>query len=118
MSDEFNESRIEPNAQTTAAPAAYVDNGDSQATTALVLGIISLVCVLASFTVIGAIAGIVLAIIGLVMAHKSSVLGCVSGKRTAGFVCSVVGLVLNSVCIVLVLFGLAVAAFSLSWWWL
>ena len=94
---------------------APANNGESQAVTALVLGIISLACVVAGFTVVGAVAGIVLAIIGLVMAHKSSVLGCTNGKRTAGFVCSVVGLVLNCICVVLVL---AIAAVAMSCWWL
>lgn len=118
MSDEYKENSIEQTSQVQAPAVAPANNGERQAVTALVLGIISLACVVAGFTVVGAVAGIVLAIIGLVMAHKSSVLGCTNGKRTAGFVCSVVGLVLNCICVVLVCFGLAIAAVAMSCWWL
>lgn len=113
MLDVNNENMNTQEVQPVEAVVAAKNIGDSQATTSLVLGILSLVCVL---TVIGSIAGLVLGIVGLVMAHKSNQLGCNNGKRTAGFVCSVVGVVLNSLCLLFVVFGLVIASTAVFWW--
>ena len=75
-------------------------NGKSKATVSMILGIISLVCI---FTGIGAIASVVLGIIGLVFAKQSKELGYSSGTRTAGFVCSLIGLIVGGIVVVCVL---------------
>lgn len=64
--------------------------GKSQATTSMVLGIISVAC---WFLGLGAIISVVTGIIGLIMANKSKVAGFEGGNRTAGFVLSLIGLI-------------------------
>jgi len=61
----------------------YDNDGSGQATAALVLGILSLVV---------PFLGVILAIIGLVMANKAKKAGCTNGLRTAGFVLSIITL--------------------------
>lgn len=64
--------------------------GKSEATTSMILGIASLVCWFFGYTVIGSV---ILGIIGLVYASKAKKAGNQSGTRTAGFACSLIGLI-------------------------
>ncbi|MCD8331939.1 MAG: hypothetical protein LUB63_05350 [Oscillospiraceae bacterium] len=68
--------------------------GKGAATGSLVCGIISVVIAWFGW---GAIAGIVVGIIGLVMATNAKKAGFDSGMRTAGFVLSLIGLILSAV---------------------
>ncbi|MDD2232391.1 MAG: hypothetical protein PHO44_07235 [Sphaerochaetaceae bacterium] len=84
---------------------------ESYATTSMILGIISLaLAVLFEFSAILALA---CGIVGLVFAIKSKKQGCNNGQRTAGFVCSLIGVILNGLGLVLciVLFGSALGMF-------
>lgn len=85
--------------------------GKSEATTSMILGIASIVLLCFGFTAIGSI---VLGIIGLVYASRAKRLGFSGSARTAGFTCSLIGLIGGCVVIVaLVLFGAAfLAAFT------
>lgn len=64
--------------------------GKGEATTSMILGIASLVCWFFGYTVIGSV---ILGIIGLVYASKAKKAGNQSGTRTAGFACSLIGLI-------------------------
>lgn len=64
--------------------------GKSEATTSMILGIASLVCCFFGYTAIGSV---ILGIIGLVYASKAKQAGNQSGTRTAGFACSLIGLI-------------------------
>lgn len=64
--------------------------GKGEATTSMVLGIISVVLWFFGWS---AIASVVLGIIGLVLASSSKKKGFVGGIRTAGFVLSLIGLI-------------------------
>ena len=87
----------------TVGGAGYREADDpkknGKAIASLVLGIISLVCALFGF---GAFLGIILAIIGVVLGSKARKINQ-TGLATAGFVCSLVGLILNGVAIVCVI---------------
>ncbi|MCI6359647.1 MAG: hypothetical protein U0N08_06615 [Oscillospiraceae bacterium] len=71
--------------------------GKSEATTSMILGIASLVCWFFGYTVIGSV---ILGIIGLVYASKAKQAGNQSGTRTAGFACSLIGLIGGCIAIV------------------
>ncbi len=68
--------------------------GKGAATGSLVCGIISVVIAWFGW---GAIAGIVVGIIGLVLATNAKKAGFDGGMRTAGFVLSLIGLILSAV---------------------
>lgn len=69
-----------------------------KAVAALVLGIISCVSCL---TGIGAIVGVVLAIIGLVLSRKATVAGNMEGINKAGFVLSIIGVCISGVTVII-----------------
>ncbi|MBR2742294.1 MAG: hypothetical protein IKD89_01755 [Clostridia bacterium] len=75
--------------------------GRTQAIISLVCGIIA---VILCFTGKGAIIGIILGIVGIVMSRKAKKLGFVGGMQTAGFVLSLI-----SVIVCLVAFIIAIA---------
>lgn len=74
--------------------------GKSNATASLVLGIISII---ANFTGIGALASLILGIVGMCQANKAKKLGYESGVRTGGFVTSLIGLIISGLIILFVL---------------
>ena len=73
------------------------DNGKGLAIASMVLGIVGLVF---TFFINGLI-GLILGIIGLVLASKSKQLGFTGGMRTAGFVTSLISVILGAVLFVL-----------------
>jgi hypothetical protein len=75
--------------------------GRSQAIASLVLGILAVIC---CFTKVGAFVGVILGIIGIAMAKKSKRLGYVGGMRTAGFVFSLIAVI---ICIIAFVAALA-----------
>lgn len=75
------------------------DNGKGLATASMVLGIVGLVF---TFFVNGLI-GLILGIIGLVLAGKAKQHGFVGGIRTAGFVMSLISVIVGVLAFVLVL---------------
>lgn len=74
----------------------YVSNGTSNepgkgaAIASMVLGIISIVT---WFFGMGALLGLITGVIGLVCASSAKKAGFVNGMRTAGFVCSLIGVI-------------------------
>ena len=68
----------------------YGQPGKGQAIASMVLGIVSVVF---WFFGAGAIVGLVTGIIGIIMAESAKKKGYVGGMRTAGLVCSIIGLV-------------------------
>jgi hypothetical protein len=66
--------------------------GKSQAITSLVLGIISIALWFFGYTAIGSL---VLGIVGIVMAVNSKKLGYNGPMRTAGFVLSIIGVIIG-----------------------
>lgn len=68
--------------------------GKSQAITSLVLGIAANVCWFFGYTAIGSL---VLGIIGILMAINSKKMGYSGPIRTAGFVLSIIGIVVGSI---------------------
>lgn len=77
-------------------PGSYqqpYEPGKSQAITGLVLGIIANVCWFFGYTAIGSL---VLGIIGILMAINSKKMGYSGPIRTAGFVLSIIGIVVGS----------------------
>ncbi len=64
--------------------------GKGAATASLVLGIISIVF---WFFGMGAIVGLITGVIGLILASSAKKAGFVGGLRTAGFVCSLIGVI-------------------------
>lgn len=83
---------------------------ESYATTSMILGIISLALALLR---LAAIPGLACGIIGLVFSVKSKKMGFASGQRTAGFVCSLIGVILCglTVALCIALFGSALGMF-------
>ena len=87
---------------------------NSTATASLVLGILSLVLALIGYTAAGlcAVFGLIVAIVGVVLGAKARKISQ-TGVATAGFVCSIIGIVINGVAIVCVIAcaaGVAAAA--------
>ena len=78
-----------------------------KAVAALVLGICSCVC---CFFGIGAIAGVVLGIVGIVLSKKASNAGNTEGINKAGFILSIIGLCLSGVVFVITGFFLGALA--------
>lgn len=90
----------------TPGSSAYAENGNSanqagsgHAKASLVLGIISLVCLVINWLYLSLVS-IILGIIGLVLASSAKKEGNKSGIRTAGFVTSLIGLILGVLCFV------------------
>lgn len=75
---------------------------------ALTLGVLSL---FAATTVIGAVVGIILAIIGIMQGNWARKANMEDGMAQAGLILSIVGLV---VCAIFFLFGLAIFGFTFS----
>lgn len=75
--------------------------GKDKAIASLILGIVSIVSCL---TGIGAIIGFITGIIGLVLSNLAKKQGYYDGIRTGGFVCSLVGLIISVVIIILLIF--------------
>lgn len=75
-----------------------------KAVASLVLGICSIVC---WFFGIGAIIGLILGIIGLILAGQAKRAGNTEGVRTAGFVCSLIGLIGSAIAVIIALIALA-----------
>lgn len=73
--------------------------GKGKAIASLILGIVSLVLAFVFPIVVGLVCGI----IGLVMATLSKKDGYVGGMRTAGFILSIIGLILNAIVLIVVL---------------
>ena len=73
-------------------------NEHGKAVAALVLGIISCVSV---FTGIGAIVGVVLGIVGIVLAKKAKDEGNTEGICKAGMILSIIGLCLSGICFIM-----------------
>lgn len=67
--------------------------GKSWATASLILGIISLVL---SLLIATCFVAVPLSIIGLILASQSKKVGYLSGKRTTGFILSLIALILGS----------------------
>ena len=90
----------------SSSSSAYTENGNSSnqagsglAKASLVLGIISLVCLVINWMYLSLVS-IILGIIGLVLASSAKKEGNKSGIRTAGFVTSLIGLILGVLCFV------------------
>ena len=88
--------------------------GDSEATTSMVLGIVSLATYFLGLGIVTPIT----AIIGLVYASKAKNLGYTGGKRTAGYTCSLIGIILFGLALIAVIamcaLGIAAGAGSLG----
>ncbi|MGN8896664.1 hypothetical protein [Flavonifractor sp. HCP28S3_F3] len=73
------------------------EKGKNLALASMILGIVGLV-----FTfLINTLLGLILGIVGLVLASKSKQLGFTGGMRTAGFVTSLISVILGAVLFVL-----------------
>lgn len=79
-------------------PETVKQLGESNATASLVLGIIGAVL---GFT---GLIPFVLGIIGLVQANKAKKLGCNNSSSTAGFVLSLISVILGGIVIIVVIF--------------
>lgn len=71
--------------------------GQGAATGSLVCGIIAVVCWFFGITTIGSL---ILGIIGLVLASKAKKEGYVGGMRTAGFVLSLIGVIVGAIVLI------------------
>lgn len=74
--------------------------GYGNAVTSMVLGIVACAFTLFAATIVTGVVAIAISIIGLVLASKAKAKGFLGGIRTAGFVLSLIGLVLNAVLLV------------------
>ena len=77
-----------------------------KAVASLVLGICAIVC---WFFGVGALVGIILGIIGLVLAGQAKKAGNTEGIRTGGFVCSLIGLIGSGIAVIIAISALALA---------
>lgn len=84
--------------------------GEREATISLVLGIVAAVLLC---TGIFTLASLVLGIIGLVYASKSRNLGFTGAIRTAGFVLSLIGIVIGAVVFVIMAFVVGISMFAI-----
>lgn len=82
-----------------------------KAVASLVLGICAIVSWFFGF---GALLGVVLGIVGLVLAGQAKKAGNIEGIRTAGFVCSLIGLVGSGIAVIIAL-GAMVALGTLAY---
>lgn len=82
-----------------------------KAVASLVLGICAIV---SWFFGLGALLGVVLGIVGLVLAGQAKKAGNIEGIRTAGFVCSLIGLVGSGIAVIIAL-GAMVALGTLAY---
>ena len=84
-------------------------NGKDYAITSMTSGIVSL-----GFCLLGLIHGaiyilaFIISIVGLVFANKAKKEECMNGQRTAGFVCSLIALILSSIFVFIVLLVLMI----------
>ena len=82
-----------------------------KAVASLVVGICAIV---SWFFGLGALLGMVLGIVGLVLAGQAKKAGNIEGIRTAGFVCSLIGLIGSSIAVIIAL-GAVFALGSLAY---
>lgn len=85
-----------------------------KAVASLVLGICSIV---SWFFGLGALLGMVLGIVGLVLASQAKKAGNIEGIRTAGFVCSLIGLIGSAIAVIIALgavFALGTLAYMVA----
>lgn len=85
-----------------------------KAVASLVLGICAIV---SWFFGLGALLGMVLGIVGLVLAGQAKKAGNIEGIRTAGFVCSLIGLIGSSIAVIIALgavFALGTLAYMVA----
>lgn len=82
-----------------------------KAVASLVLGICAIV---SWFFGLGALLGVVLGIVGLVLAGQAKKAGNIEGIRTAGFVCSLIGLVGSGIAVIIAL-GAMIALGTLAY---
>ena len=71
-----------------------------KAVASLVLGICAIV---SWFFGLGALLGMVLGIVGLVLAGQAKKAGNIEGIRTAGFICSLIGLIGSGIAVIIAL---------------
>lgn len=72
--------------------------GKGAATGSLVCGIVSLaLSVIFGGFIITPLIGLVVGIVGLILASNAKKVGYLSGVRTAGFVCSLIGVILGAI---------------------
>lgn len=71
-----------------------------KAVASLVVGICAIV---SWFFGLGALLGMVLGIVGLVLAGQAKKAGNIEGIRTAGFVCSLIGLIGSAIAVIIAL---------------
>ena len=85
-----------------------------KAVASLVLGICAIV---SWFFGLGALLGMVLGIVGLVLAGQAKKAGNIEGIRTAGFVCSLIGLIGSAIAVIIALgavFALGTLAYMVA----
>lgn len=85
-----------------------------KAVASLVLGICAVV---SWFFGLGALLGMILGIIGLVLAGQAKKAGNIEGIRTAGFVCSLIGLIGSAIAVIIALgavFALGTLAYMVA----
>lgn len=85
-----------------------------KAVASLVLGICAVV---SWFFGLGALLGMVLGIVGLVLAGQAKKAGNIEGIRTAGFVCSLIGLIGSAIAVIIALgavFALGTLAYMVA----
>ena len=85
-----------------------------KAVASLVVGICAIV---SWFFGLGALLGMVLGIVGLVLASQAKRAGNIEGIRTAGFVCSLIGLIGSSIAVIIALgavFALGTLAYMVA----
>ncbi len=85
-----------------------------KAVASLVVGICAIV---SWFFGLGALLGMVLGIVGLVLAGQAKKAGNIEGIRTAGFVCSLIGLIGSSIAVIIALgavFALGTLAYMVA----
>lgn len=84
-------------------------NGKEYAISSMVSGIVSL-----SFCLLGLVFGwlyllaFVISIVGLVQSNKAKKEECLCGQRSAGFVCSLIALILSSIFVFIILLVLVI----------
>lgn len=85
-----------------------------KAVASLVVGICAIV---SWFFGLGALLGMILGIVGLVLAGQAKKAGNIEGIRTAGFVCSLIGLIGSAIAVIIALgavFALGTLAYMVA----